>query len=125
MLSTCRPYFIQNPAMSPPCTVQHDQPQSGSYTSSCPAPWPLPTSLPFQVSMIGHSQGGTLLLMLLARHPDFGVHVDAVVTLAPCVHIKYMQSLLLVPFCKVANVSEVEGSQMSIISKFIMSAGCE
>ena len=44
--------------------------------------------------------------MLLALHPDVGSQVDAVITLAPCVHIKYMQSLLLVPFCKVANVSE-------------------
>ena len=56
--------------------------------------------------MIGHSQGGTLLLMLLARHPDFGAHVDAVITLAPCVHIKYMQSPVLEPWCRLANVSD-------------------
>ncbi len=53
---------------------------------------------------MGHSQGGTLLLMLLARQPEFGQELGAVVALAPCVHIKYLKSPVLVPWCIAANV---------------------
>ena len=58
-----------------------------------------------QVGVIGHSQGATLLLALLARRPEFGSNFGVTVALAPCVHIAFMKSPVLVPWCKLANVS--------------------
>jgi pimeloyl-ACP methyl ester carboxylesterase len=60
-----------------------------------------------QVAFVGHSQGGTLALALLARRPEFGTYFSSVITLGPVVYAKYMRSPVMVSFCRAANVSGV------------------
>ena len=53
---------------------------------------------------MGHSQGGTLALMLLSHRPEYNNKVSVNIGLAPVVYAKYITSDTLVPICKAANV---------------------
>ena len=53
---------------------------------------------------MGHSQGGTLVLMLLSRQPQYNDKVSVNIGLGPVVYVKYITSDTMVAFCKAANV---------------------
>lgn len=58
-----------------------------------------------QLAVIGHSQGASLPLALLADKPEYGDKFTVVVSIAPVVYAKYVQSPVLASFCWQANVS--------------------
>ncbi|KAL6753734.1 Alpha/Beta hydrolase protein [Haematococcus lacustris] len=57
------------------------------------------------VHIVGHSQGATLALAMLADKPSLGSGVGLTVALAPVVYVKYIQSQVMVAFCIQSNVS--------------------
>lgn len=68
----------------------------------------LSTHLP-QIGFVGHSQGGALLLMLLANMPLYNSAISINLNIAPVVHAKYIQSPILVSFFRSANVGAGAG----------------
>ena len=56
------------------------------------------------MALVGHSQGGTLVLMLLSRQPQYNDKVSVNIGLGPVVYVKYITSDTMVAFCKAANV---------------------
>ena len=58
---------------------------------------------------MGHSQGGALLLMLLANMPLYNSAISINLNIAPVVHAKYIQSPILVSFFRSANVGAGAG----------------
>ncbi|GAX76371.1 hypothetical protein CEUSTIGMA_g3817.t1 [Chlamydomonas eustigma] len=58
-----------------------------------------------QVAFVGHSQGASLMLMLLARKPQYNSLVSINLSLAPVVFAKYIKSQIMVSFFKLANTS--------------------
>jgi alpha-beta hydrolase superfamily lysophospholipase len=64
----------------------------------------LPISRP-QVHMVGHSQGATIALAMLANMPETAQDTGVLVALAPVVYVKFVRSITLSAFCAQANVS--------------------
>eukprot|EP00798_Chlamydomonas_sp_ICE-L_P024509 gene24509-10109_t len=75
----------------------------------------LPTSLQYirqvtgfdKVDFVGHSQGGTMVLALLASQPSFGAYLGTTLVLGPVIYAKYMTSPVLVSFCRAANATRL------------------
>ena len=59
---------------------------------------------PQQASLIGHSQGETLALMLLSQRPEYNDKVNINIGLGPVVYAKYATSDTLAAIGKAANV---------------------
>ncbi|GAX72868.1 hypothetical protein CEUSTIGMA_g323.t1 [Chlamydomonas eustigma] len=60
-----------------------------------------------KVAIVGHSQGGTLPLMLLSRHPEYNERVNINIGLAAVVFVKYMTSPTMVAFSQAASNSNI------------------
>ena len=59
-----------------------------------------------QVALVGHSQGGTLPLMLLSRRPEYNKKVSVYLGLAPVVYLNLITSAPMAASCKAANVGD-------------------
>ncbi|GLC61307.1 hypothetical protein PLESTB_001741800 [Pleodorina starrii] len=73
------------------------------------AQYDLPDNLNYikRVGIIGHSQGCTIPLMMLADFPDTANSVAVLVSLAPSVYVQYMQAPLLIAIALQTNRSVV------------------